>query len=119
MKLLVYLIPLIPIILVSSLYRYISTREQRLKNQWRLIAEGEYAGVIDKAGTFNIDLGIMGQGSGPLPVVVSTIFFSDGRTIKITGLNQLPPVGTYIKVYKNPLPEFKIEVEDMPPSSCL
>ena len=113
------LVYLIPIVLVSSLYRYISTREERLRKRWELIAEGEYMKVINKAGRFNIYLGIAGQRSGPLPAVVSTIFFSNGRTVKVTGINQFPPVGTYIKVYKNPLPEFKIETENIPPSGCL
>ena len=75
--------------------------------------------VINKAGRFNIYLGIAGQRSGPLPAVVSTIFFNDDRTVKVMGISNLPPVGTYIKVYKNPLPEFKVEVGGMPHSSCL
>ncbi len=119
MTLLGYLISMTPIGAVILLYFYLSAREERLKKRWRLIAEGEYIKVTDKAGTFNIDLGIAGQRSGPLPIVVSTIFFSDGRTVKVAGINQFPPVGTYIKVYKNPLPEFKIELENMPHSSCL
>ena len=114
-----YLISITPIGAVILLYFYLSAREERLKKQWKLIAEGEYIKVTNKAGTFNIDLGIAGQRSGPLPVVVSTIFFSDDRTVKVAGINQFPPVGTYIRVYKNPLPEFKIEIENIPPSNCL
>lgn len=119
MTLLGYFISMTPIGAVILLYFYISTREKRLRNRWKLIAEGEYIKVTNKAGTFNIDLGIAGQRSGPLPIIVSTIFFSDGRTVRVMGINQFPPVGTYIKVYKNPLPEFKIETENIPPSSCL
>lgn len=98
------------------MYFYIATREERLRKHWKLIAEGEYAKVINKSGTFNIDLGIAGQRSGPLQVIVSTIFFSDGRTVKVMGISKFPPVGTYINVYKNPLPEFKIEIQAHFPS---
>lgn len=100
------------ILILSYIYifSYLFTREKRLRKRWRLIAEGEVVKVVDRTSKVIIYLGIAGQRSSPLSMTISTIFFKDDTTVKVMGMKNLPPPGTYIKVFKNPLPEFKIEI---------
>lgn len=99
---------------------YVLSREKRLRKQWTLIAEGEYQKAIHRRTNLVIESGFTRKHKNHLSsLMFSTIFFTDGRTVVVMNIDKFPAPGTYIKIYKNPLPEFKIEIDEMPNSACL
>lgn len=94
-------------LLVGGPYWLLCWYEKRQKNGWKLVAEGAYersqavSSVI--AARRLAKFGMM---------VVTTIFFQDGKTWPIRGVIFNPPdPGTKIRVYKNGFGESRIEIE--------
>ncbi len=114
-----YFITLSLLLLTGWLYFYISTREQSLRKKWELVSEGEYIKVVHKNTNLAVESGIRRKKTVISSLVFSTIFFKDGRTAIVMNVSEFPPSGAYIKIYKNPLPEFKIETVAIPPSGCI
>ena len=112
--------PTILLILTIGLmsgYIFISERRQKI---FELKAWGCIKKVIIVRGSFTVNLMTMtGRGNLLLNTTMATIFFADDTNIKVIGITHFPPQGTYVKVYKNRVPEFRIEIDPMPPSSCL
>ena len=95
-------IPVVAAVVIWLINQY----EKRQKNSWKLVAEGEYersraaSSVI--AARRVVKMGLM---------VVTTIFFQDGKTWPIRGVIFNPPApGTKIRIYKNRFGESRIEM---------
>lgn len=115
-----YITLLIFLLLIVFLYFYVFVIAERRRNRFELKAWGEIDRVISIRGKTKVHLMTMtGRGYLLLYTTISTIFFKDGTSVKVLGINNFPPPGTHIKVYKNKIPEFRIEIDPMPPSSCL
>lgn len=94
-------------LLVGTFYWLLCWYEKWQRNTWRLVAEGAYehsevrSSVIAARRLRNMGL-----------MVVTTIFFQDGKTWPIRGVIFNPPTpGTKIRIEKNGLGESRIEVE--------
>lgn len=75
--------------------------EQKRCEKFRLIAEGRILKEMPKVPVkANVWVGTS---------IFHLIFFEDGKTITVMDVN-IPPPGTYIKVYKNGKADFRIEI---------
>ena len=103
-------------LVIKGLDRYML----RLKNNWKLVCEGVIERTVTKTASYTIAGGFMGFSRNNFWMTITTIFFMDGNSARVRGL-ELPPPGTYIKLYKNGTGEFRIETPPTPPaySSCL
>lgn len=94
------------VVVVGGLYWLLCWYEKRQKNAWKLAAEGAYERSEVRSSVIAARrVGKMGL------MVVTTLFFQDGKTWPILGVIFNPPArGTKIRVYKNGFGEPRIEV---------
>lgn len=104
---------------LTCLVYYLINREKILRRRKIFVAKGVFVQVIHKGASFSISSGFWGKDLITIPMLFSTIFFDDGRTAVVYNVTEFPPLGSYIEIYRNRLPEFWIEVQDIPPSSCI
>ena len=102
----VLLLVSIPIVAAFVIW-FIKLYQKRQENNWRIVAEGAYerSEVVSSviAARRVAKMGLM---------VITTIFFQDGKTWPILGVLHNPPApGTMIRVYKNGLGQSRIEID--------
>jgi len=92
---------LLAVIMILTGY-FVIVKPNRLKREWKLVAEGKFKRAISRRFTTNIKT-----------ATVSKVFLENGGTVLVADVFHFPPTGTYIKIYKNSLGEFKIETADL------
>ncbi len=82
--------------------------EYKQKNSWKVVAEGVYEKIVTKSAVVRAQR-IANFGIGM--ITVSTVFFQDGRTCVTMGIaKDLPEPGTNIRISKNGMAQFRLEV---------
>lgn len=103
-----FLLVLTIIVLLARVpYWLLCWYEKRQKNTWRLVVEGAYDHVEVRGSVIAARrLAKMGL------MVITTIFFQDGKTWPIRGVIFNPPApGTEVQIYKNGFGESRIETD--------
>ena len=95
--------------------------QKRRKNNWKEVDSGHFLELINKRTSSGIVVtGALGYYAKIPLLMFATLVFTDGRRLEMTMIDQpLLVPGTFIKVLKNNCAEFKIEIPDISPSSCL
>ena len=96
---------LLILVLVLVPYWFLKWYEEKQKNTWKLVEEGEYEHSETRTSLIKA-----GRLSKPMLFTATTIFFKDGKTCPIRGVLFKPPEpGTKIKILRNGLGESRIE----------
>ena len=90
-------------VIVFLIKYFVVAKPNKLRREWKLIAEGELKRVVSRKFTTNIKA-----------TNISKVFLENGWTVLVADIYHFPPAGTHIKIYKNSLGEFKIETADLP-----
>lgn len=96
----------IPVVAAGAIW-LLDWYKKRQENTWRIVAEGLYDHNVVRSSVIAARrLAKMGL------MVVTTIFFQDGKTWPIRGVIFNPPApGTKIRIKKNGFGEARIEIE--------
>ena len=84
--------------------------EEKARVTWKVVAEGEYDYSVFNHANYSSKSGVLVRKMRTLKIPMTRIYFTDGTTILITDYHPMLPSGTHIKILKNGLDQYKIEI---------
>lgn len=99
---------------VISVVIYLGILDHRAKaNTWTVVTDGKYEKVI-YGGNETVSRSSHGITHRRLEKMTA-VYFDDGRTVAMTGFCSMEfPIGTYVRISKNGLDEYRIEKIESP-----